>query len=136
VVDLGAAERVPAAMREAAGDGFDVIVDPLWGAPALAAMRAAAHGGRLVQIGQAAGTEARLPAPLVRGGMLAILGHANFHAPAEVRAEAYADLVGHAADGKLTVDAERVPLREVEAAWKRQAQGPRRKLVIVPSDEA
>ncbi|MDX6722274.1 MAG: hypothetical protein QOD73_678 [Solirubrobacteraceae bacterium] len=136
VVDLGAAERVPAALRETAGDGFDVIVDPLWGAPALAAMRAAAHGGRLVQIGQAAGTEARLPAPLVRAGMLAILGHANFHAPAEVRAQAYADLVGHAAGGKLTVDAERVPLREVEAAWKRQAQGPRHKLVIVPSDEA
>jgi NADPH:quinone reductase-like Zn-dependent oxidoreductase len=132
VVDLGVAERVPAALREAAGDGFDVIVDPLWGSPALAAMHAAAHGGRLVQIGQIAASEVRLPAPLVRGRFLTILGHANFHAPIEVRAEAYGRLTRHAAAGRLTVDAERVPLREIEAAWKRQAQGPRRKLVIVP----
>jgi NADPH2:quinone reductase len=132
VVDLDVAERLPARLREAAGDGYDVIVDPLWGPPALAAMHAAAHGGRLVQIGQLAGSELHLPAPLVRGRFITILGHANFHAPAEVRAQAYRDLARHAAGGGLTVDLERVPLREIEAAWKRQAQGPGRKLVIVP----
>jgi NADPH2:quinone reductase len=95
-------------------------------------MHAAAHGARLVQIGQIAGSEVSLPAPLVRGRFLTILGHANFHAPIEVRAEAYDRLARHAAGGRLTVDLERVPLREIEAAWKRQAQGPRRKLVVVP----
>lgn len=132
LVDLSVAEEIPAAMREAAGDGFDLIVDPLWGRPALAAMHAAARGARVVQIGQSAGQELDVPAPLVRGRFLTILGHAAFHAPIEIRARAYGDMARHAARGDLTVDVERVPLPEIEAAWKRQALGPQRKLVIVP----
>jgi NADPH:quinone reductase-like Zn-dependent oxidoreductase len=131
-VDVSDTQAHPAALREASGGGFDVIVDPLWGAPALAGLHAAAHGARFVQIGQAAGTEVSLPAPLVRGRFVSILGHANFHAPLEVRARAYGEMAGHAAAGDLVVDLERVPLRDVEAAWKRQAAGPERKLVIVP----
>ncbi|MEY2533627.1 MAG: hypothetical protein QOF29_1537 [bacterium] len=132
VVDLTELEGHPGALRDAAGDGFDVIVDPLWAAPALAAMHAAAHGGRLVQVGQAAGSEVALPAPLVRGRFLTILGHANFHAPVDVRAGAYGAMARHAAAGELTLDAERVPLRDIEPAWKRQIAGPPHKLVIVP----
>src|SRR5215212_4031092 len=38
----------------------DVVHDPLWGAPAAAAVEALAAGGRLVQLGQSAGAEATL----------------------------------------------------------------------------
>jgi NADPH2:quinone reductase len=95
-------------------------------------MQAAGHGARLVQIGQVAGGEVALPAPLVRGRFLAVLGHANFHAPVDVRAGAYRAMALHAAAGELTLDVEEVPLRDIEPAWKRQTAGPERKLVIVP----
>ena len=48
-----------AALRDATEGGADVVVDPLWGAPALAAMQAAAHGARHIQMGHMAGLELR-----------------------------------------------------------------------------
>ena len=48
-----------AAFREAfADDGPEVVIDPLWGAPALAAMRTAPMNARIVNLGQSAGAEA------------------------------------------------------------------------------
>jgi NADPH:quinone reductase-like Zn-dependent oxidoreductase len=119
-------------LRHASGDGVDVVVDPLWGEPALAAMKAAAHGARHVQMGQLAGLEVALPAPLVRASALRLLGFAVFHAPLEVRRRAYAQLTERAARGEITVDIERVPLSDIESAWQRQREGPDTKLVIIP----
>ena len=95
-------------------------------------MNAAAHGARHVQMGQMAGLTVELPAPLVRGKALNLLGFALFHAPLEVRRAAYARLTELAARGELQVDLERVPLSGVAAAWERQREGPDTKLVIVP----
>lgn len=130
-VSLTDPEGLSERLREAAG-GLDVIVDPLWGEPAVAALRAANQGGRLVQIGQSAGAEATIPSAAVRGNILAILGHTNFAAPDELRRDAYLRMVGHAAAGELTIDRETVPLADVAAAWERQAGSPHRKLVLVP----
>jgi len=47
-------------------------------------------------------------------------------------ADAYGELVAHAAAGRVTVDLETVPLAEVREAWRRQAAYPRRKRVIAP----
>ena len=60
---------------------LDVIIDPLWGAPALAAMHAAAQRARHIQIGQSAGATIELPAHTVRGARLEILGFAHIDAP-------------------------------------------------------
>jgi NADPH2:quinone reductase len=132
VVELDAEPDLAAALRGATG-GADVIIDPLWGEPALAAMNAAAHGARHVQLGQMASLALELPAPLVRGKALNVLGFAFFHAPIEVRRDAYARLMDLAAAGELQVDVERVPLSEVHAAWERQREGPDTKLVVVPT---
>lgn len=121
-----------AALRAAAGDGVDVVVDPLWGMPAAAAMRAARRGARHVQIGHSAGAEATVPAPVVRAAALGILGFAVFHAPVEVRRDAYVRLARHAASGEIMVDVEPVPLSSVGSAWDRQRGGPGTKLVLVP----
>ena len=122
-----------AALAAAAGDhGFDVIVDLLWGEPAGAALRAAAHGARLVQIGQLAGPELALAAATVRSRFAAVLGFAVFHAPLDVRAAAYRTLAEHARDGRLTVDVERIGLEGIEDAWRRQQAGVAHKLVVVP----
>ncbi|HVS28410.1 MAG TPA: zinc-binding dehydrogenase, partial [Solirubrobacteraceae bacterium] len=57
----GDREAFARSLREAAGgDGYDVVVDPLWGDPAAAALDAVKAYGRLVQVGESAGAEATL----------------------------------------------------------------------------
>lgn len=132
-VDLTAhADDLPATFREAAGGEIDVVHDPLWGAPAAAAIEALGVGGRLVQLGQSAGGEATLPSAAIRGRHLDILGYMNFLVPADVRRDAYRTLVEHATAGRLTVEVERVSLAGVEDAWERVQRSPHRKLVLVP----
>ncbi|HEY0812941.1 MAG TPA: zinc-binding alcohol dehydrogenase family protein [Pseudonocardia sp.] len=118
--------------RAAVDGGVDVIIDPLWGAPALGAMRAAARGARLVQLGQLAGMSVELAAPTVRSAALDILGMAVFHAPLDVRRAAYLALTEKIAEGAIAVDVDTVPLSDVATAWQRQRGGPGVKLVLTP----
>ncbi|HKG16398.1 MAG TPA: zinc-binding alcohol dehydrogenase family protein [Solirubrobacteraceae bacterium] len=131
-VQIGAVDDLAGALAEAAGGGVDVILDPVWGEPASAALQAANRGGRLVQIGQSAGPEALISSAAVRGRVLEILGHTNFAAPREIKRAAYERMAAHAAAGELRLDVERVPLEDVADAWARQQASPHRKLVIVP----
>lgn len=131
-VQIGAVSDLADALREAAGGGFDVVIDPLWGEPAVAAAQAMNAGGKLVQIGQSAAAEAMLLSSDVRGKMIEILGHNNRSAPADVRRAAFHRMVEHAAAGELTVDLETLPLDRIAEAWRRQGQSPHRKLVLLP----
>ena len=134
VVDLDGEEDLAAALKEATEGGAQVIVDPLWGEPAVAAMKAAALDARHVQVGHMAAPTLELPAMVVRSGLLELLGFVLFHVPISVRRAAYRKLTELAARGDLEVDLERVPLSEVDRAWERQQEGPDAKLVIVPGD--
>ena len=132
-VTIASDTDLAAAFREAAGDrGFDVIIDPLWGEPAVAAMHAAALGCRHIQIGHAAGADVNLPAHIVRGARLQILGFAFMHAPVEVRREAYLALTEHAARGHLQIDTLAIPLADVTDAWQQQKRGAPAKLILTP----
>ena len=134
-VDLGgpgSPEELAETIRQAAGGGVDVTLDPLWGEPAVVAVHAAAQGGRIVHMGQSAGTESTLPSGQVRGKALSILGHANRAVPHDAVADAYRRMVRHAAAGELTVDHDVLPLERASEAWERQASFPRRKLVLRP----
>lgn len=131
-VQLGATDDLTGALRQAAEGGLDVVVDPLWGEPAAAAVEAINPHGRLVQIGQSAGSHATISSSAVRGRNAEILGHLNALAPLEVRQAAYRRMVELAAAGELTVEVDRVPLQQAPEAWQRQSGSPRRKLVIVP----
>jgi NADPH:quinone reductase-like Zn-dependent oxidoreductase len=118
--------------RKAAGGDIDLVVDPLWGEPAVTALEALADGGRLVQIGNSAGATTELPARTIRTGVKSVLGHTNVAAPQDVKREAFQRMCRHAAAGELTVPVEEVPLDAVEDAWERQSHGPHQKLVIRP----
>lgn len=132
VVTLTPGEDWAAGFREAsAGRGVDLVVDPVWGEPAVAALRAAAPGARLVQIGTMAGETAQLPAAILRANNVDVLGHAVFHAPLEVRRRAYRELTEHAVNGDVVVSHEAVPLADVAIAWERQRAGAGTKLVLV-----
>ncbi len=131
-VRLDEAGDLAQALRDAAIGGVDVVVDPLWGAPGVAALEAAAGGARVVQLGQSAGAEAIVRSAVVRGTPLSIIGHTNFAVSIGVRRAAYTRMVGHAAAGELTADVETVPLDRAAEAWERQKKGPKTKLVVVP----
>jgi NADPH:quinone reductase-like Zn-dependent oxidoreductase len=130
VVELVDGGDLATAFKDAAGDGIDVIIDPLWGPPALAAMSAARRGARHIQLGDMASDTITLPAPLVRSTALDIRGFAVFHPPAAVRHDAYLRLTRLAAEGGLTVDVQVIPLADVAEAWERKHRGPTVKLVI------
>jgi NADPH:quinone reductase-like Zn-dependent oxidoreductase len=121
-----------ARLREAAGGGVDVTIDPLWGVPALAAMGAARRGVRHVQIGHSAAASAELPAGAFRESMVDLLGYTTRHVPGDVVARGWTELTGHAAAGRIAVEVERAPLAEVGRVWRRQAAFAHRKLVLVP----
>ncbi len=122
-----------AAFRDAfGGAGPSYVFDPLWGEPAAAAIQAAAPRATLVNLGQSAGATAELASAAVRFKNLSILGHTNFALPRDELADHYRRLVGHAIAGEIRLDVERVPLDAVADAWRRQAEGPGTKLVVVP----
>ncbi len=131
-VRLGEPDDLPAAFAEAAAGRIDVVVDPLWGEPLVAAINAASFGARLVQIGAGAGAEAMIPSAAIRGKMLVLMGHTNFAAPPEVKREAYLRLAEAAARGELAVDVDPMGLDQVAEAWDRLAAGSHRKIVLVP----
>lgn len=109
-----------------------LVIDPVWGLPAEAALRVLASEGRLVNIGSAAGPTARLESAIVRSRLQAILGYTNNALTHEQKAEALTAIIAHAVSGRCTVERETVPLTKVAEAWERQATFARRKLILVP----
>jgi NADPH:quinone reductase-like Zn-dependent oxidoreductase len=118
------------AFEQAAGGQLDIVIDTLWGEPAMAALSAIAPEGRLVNVGQSAGTDVRLPLEIVRNRHGAIHAISSGWTRLERKADAYRSLLEHALAGRLMVDRDVVSLEDVAAAWERQAASPGRKLVI------
>lgn len=119
-----------ALFEQAAGGPLDVVIDPLWGEPAMAALRAIATNGRLVNVGQSAGADVRLPLEAVRNRQGAVHAISSGWTGLEPKARAYRRLVEYAVAGHLTMDRDVVPLGDLAAAWQRQEGSPGRKLVI------
>ncbi len=132
-VDLTASDDLVGAFRAAfGGNGPSYVFDPLWGAPAAAAIEAAVPWARLVNLGQSAGAISEIASAAVRFKCISVLGHTNFAAPADELAAHYDRLVRHAMAGEVVLEVEHVPFDDVADAWRRQAESPGRKLVVVP----
>lgn len=123
--DLGAA------FEAAAGDGYDVVVDAIFGPPLQAALPATAIGARIVTIGAGAGQEIALAMGSFIGRTL--IGYSTAYIPVDVQRAAYERMARHAVADELRIDVETVPLADVAEAWQRQASGsPHRKIVLAP----
>jgi NADPH:quinone reductase-like Zn-dependent oxidoreductase len=118
------------ALAAAAGDGYDVVLDTIYGAPLEAALQATALGARVVTIGAGAGQRATVTVGSLFGRTL--IGHSNGHVALDVRRAAYERMARHAAAGALQVEVYALPLSRVDEAWTLQAAGPHRKIVVVP----
>lgn len=130
--DAHSAETLAAEFREATGGGADLVMDGLWGLPAEAALASVAFGGRLVQVGNSADRQADITAGPLRGGLVSILGFRTFFAPHDVQADAFSAMCEHAAEGRLELDVEVLPLDRVAEAWELQQSSPGRKLALRP----
>lgn len=131
VVQIGDdATGLTEAFEEAGEGGFDVVVDPIWGAAATAALRALNRHGRLVQIGSAAGAATEIPIRDLRDRLASVIGHDNFHTPQELKEDAFRQLCRYSIAGALKLDVEEVGLAQIADAWRRQEQSPHRKLVL------
>jgi NADPH:quinone reductase-like Zn-dependent oxidoreductase len=104
----------------AACDGpVDVVVDPLFGVPATAAARLLGGGGRLVNLGSAAGETAVLGSAHLRSRSAAVLGYTNNDLASGQRRDALLAVLDLGIDVARRV----VPLDEVATAWADQAAG-------------
>jgi NADPH2:quinone reductase len=120
------------ALKAASGEGFDVVVDPVFGAPLAAAIEASAMGARIVSVGRSASPTSTIALGDLFGRTL--IGHSNSQATSfEEKRDGYAKLAAHAAAGNLTVEIERAPLADVSKIWQRQRAGSsHRKIVLIP----
>ncbi|MGI5158867.1 quinone oxidoreductase family protein [Microbispora sp. CA-102843] len=130
-------EALAQAYLDARGDGYDVVVDYLWGRPSEILLRALvprsfAFGKptRVVQIGESAGTELALAESSLRTSGVEIYGAAKGLDP-QTMDEVYQQVVTWTRSGELTFDVEKVPLSDIETAWQRTDLKGRR-LVVMP----
>jgi NADPH:quinone reductase-like Zn-dependent oxidoreductase len=119
-------------LAEAAGGQVDLVLDPVWGRPAEAAVQVLAPRGRLVNLGSAAAPEASLGSATLRSSVLSVLGYTNNALTGEQKAAALDVILGHAAAGRITTDREALPLAQAAEAWARCGQPPHRRAVLVP----
>jgi NADPH:quinone reductase-like Zn-dependent oxidoreductase len=134
IVALGQSEdQIREGFQAEAAKGIDVVIDYLWGRPTELVLDALIQGfdqtktrsTRLVEVGESAGKSIVLPGAALRSVDLKILGSGFGSVPLDKIFSAIPTLFGLAAEGKLRVDVDPVPLKEVEQAWTRTERGRR-----------
>lgn len=129
VVQLGG-ENDAAALKDAAGEGYDVVLDIVYGAPMVAALKATRRGARIMSIGNQAGKEAS-----VNLQDLVFRTHAGVATgarPASERRAAFERLLGFARQGVISVETATFSLDSAAEAWAAQANGPHAKILVQP----
>ncbi|MEP6559938.1 MAG: zinc-binding dehydrogenase [Nakamurella sp.] len=133
-------ESLTTRFRAASPDGLDVIIDPLWGVAARAALACANDGARLVQLGAVCSAGTELSASMLRpeffdgrslaGSQVSILGQAYAAVPPDVRAESYRQMIDAVCGGGITVPAIEYPLAQTALAYAQLATRPHHQIVI------
>jgi NADPH:quinone reductase-like Zn-dependent oxidoreductase len=125
------------AYADARGEGYDVVLDFLWGRPTELLLRALTPESfafskptRLIQVGELAGTSIALPGEALRTSGVEICG-ASKGLDAPIMGELFGKIVEWTKAGELTFNVETVPLSEIEHAWQRTDLSGKR-LVVVP----
>lgn len=110
-------------------DGVDLVLDPLFGAPAAAAARTLRPGGRWVHLGSSAAETCPIDSSTLRSRSLRLLGYTNNELSPRQRAGAVSHIAAEAARGALTIEHESVPLADIGAVWGRRSGG---RVVLTP----
>jgi NADPH2:quinone reductase len=118
------------AERLRADGEVDLVVDPLFGVPAAAALRTLGAHGRLVNLGSSAAETAPLDSATLRSRSLRVLGYTNNELTRAQRATALTHVVDEVLAGRLTVAHQRVPLADPTTAWSLAGD----RVVLVPEE--
>ncbi len=135
VVDLADADadELEERMRAAVDGSYDVIIDPVGGDTATAALRVLAEHGRLVHLGSSAGPESTFTSATLRSGSHSILGYTNNAITRSQRAEALREVFALAASGRCQVEHRTFPLNEAAMAWQQAAGSPDARVMVTPT---
>ncbi len=123
-------DELTAEFREAGGGGVDVVIDPIWGEPAVAALAASNFGGRLVNFGQAGGSIATVSSLPLRNHRATIKGISTAMDGFELRRSRYLNGLELLAQGKLVVDHRVFAIDDIAEAWTVQQESPGVRLVV------
>jgi NADPH:quinone reductase-like Zn-dependent oxidoreductase len=127
VVQLGTGDDL-GLLKAAAGPGYDVVLDVIYGPPAEAAMKATAPGARMMSIGIQAGSTVTLSLrDLV---FRSHIGVGTGQRPAPERRSAYERLLALARSGRVVADVVQFDLLQAEAAWRAQGSSPHGKVIV------
>ena len=117
---------------EAAAGRLDVVLDPLWGTPARAAIEALSQDGVYVSCGQASAPVAELSGIPLRNRRVTLVGHSGAWCTPQERQAALArahELAGRGG-ARLALDVEEIGVDDVGDAWERLARSAGRRLVV------
>jgi len=130
IVQLGSGDDLQA-LKAAAGKGYDVVLDVIFGPPAEAALRATAPGARMMSIGVQAGfvMSVSLRDLVSRSHM----GVGTGMRPAAERRAAFERLLALSRDGRIEVDVTSFALDDAPAAWEAQRHSPHGKIIVTPA---
>jgi NADPH2:quinone reductase len=113
------------------GGPVDLVVDPVWGPWAEAALACLKPGGRYLNVGAAAGDGTAFHVEWLRAAQLTLIGFSATRAePADIIAS-YQHVAALAAAGSLALPTATYPLDEATQAWEAQASSPGMKIVVV-----
>ncbi len=129
-VNLTESTYLHEALVEVAGGPLDIVVDTLWGTPAVGAIVALADGGRLVNVGNTAGTDVDLPLQAMRKARSSVVGLSSGWTPLPEKLDALRFVIEAVSTGAVKVNVEVEPLESIGSAWSRQEQFPHAKIVI------
>jgi len=117
-------EALAQAYLDAKGDGYDIVLDYLWGRPTEILLRSLVPRSfafpkptRLIQIGESADAALVLAAQSLRTSGVEIYGAAKGLDPQTMQ-QMYSQVVTWTQSGQLTFDLVKVPLSDIETAWQ------------------
>jgi NADPH:quinone reductase len=116
------------ALKAAAGPGYNVVLDAIFGPPAEAALRATAPGARMMSIGVQAGFV--MSVSLRDLVFRTHVGVGTGQRPVAERRAAYERLLRLGSSGKIQVDVTRFTLDDAPAAWEAQRNSPHSKIIV------
>lgn len=125
IVVLGGSDDV-AALKEAGGAGFDVVLDLVCGQPMLNALKATRWGARIMTIGTGAGRKLDLDIADLLFRTLSCIGTGQ-RPPADRRA-IWERLLRIAREQQIQIDYADFAFEDAPAAWAAQIDGPHAKI--------
>jgi NADPH2:quinone reductase len=130
VVALGSDDDA-AALKAVAGEGFDVVLDGVCGAPLLSALKATRWGARILTIGTGAGREINLNISDLLFRTLSCVGTGQ-RSPCD-REATWRRLLLLAREHKISFDHVGFRFDDMPAAWAAQVAGPHAKVTATLS---